>query len=123
MKALKAKESRSGRAYGGPDPIPVLAYLAARYLRYGPLDRARSLYGLLISLKPRQRNFRIALGYACFKSGRAEEALAHLEAAYKGRTGLTGWEILLLGRTLRANGMMDESRELIERHLKGQEQP
>jgi predicted Zn-dependent protease len=117
MKALK--ESRSGRARTqGPDPIPVLAYLAARYLRYGPLDRARSLYGLLVSLKPRQRNYRVALGYACFKSGRAEEALAHLEAAYKGRSDLSGWEALLLGRALLANGMAAESRALIERHLK-----
>jgi tetratricopeptide (TPR) repeat protein len=96
----------------------VLAYLAASYLRYGPVDQARTLYGLLISLKPRQRNYRIALGYACFKSGRAEEALAHLESVFKSRSRLSGWEILLLGRTLRANGMMEESRELIERHMK-----
>jgi tetratricopeptide (TPR) repeat protein len=122
MKATK--ERRAGRTRGqGPDPIPVLAYLAARYLRYGPLDRARSLYGLLISLKPRQRNYRIALGYACFKSGRAEEALAHLESAYKNRKGLSGWEILLLGRTLRANGMMEESRNVIERHMRVKGQP
>ena len=121
MKAIK--ERRPGRSRGGPDPIPVLAYLAARYLRYGPLDRARTLYGLLISLKPRHRNYRIALGYACFKSGRAEEALAHLEAACKGRSGLSGWEILLLGRTLRANGMIEESRDLVGRHMKRKEQP
>lgn len=121
---MKATRVRRARAQAqGPDPIPVLAYLAARYLRYGPLDRARSLYGLLISLKPRQRNYRVALGYACFKSGRAEEALAHLESASKNRSKLSGWEILLLGRTLRANGMPEESRKLIERHLKGTDQP
>jgi tetratricopeptide (TPR) repeat protein len=121
MKAMQ--ERRARRARGGPDPIPVLAYLAARYLRYGPLDRARALYGLLISLKPRQRNYRIALGYACYKSGRAEEALAHLEAAYKGRGDLSGWETLLLGRALLANGMIEESRNLIERHLNGKGRP
>jgi tetratricopeptide (TPR) repeat protein len=118
MKAIK--ERRAGRARNrGPDPIPVLAYLAARYLRYGPMDQARALYGLLISLKPRQRDYRIALGYACLKAGRAEESLAHLEAVFKGRSGLSGWETLLWARALRANGMMEESRDLIERNLKG----
>lgn len=101
----------------------MLAYLAARFLRYGSLAEARALYALLVSLKPRNRNYRIALGYACFKSGQAEEALAHLEAAYKGRTGLTGWETLLLGRVLRANGMMEESRDLIRGYLAQEKKP
>jgi tetratricopeptide (TPR) repeat protein len=95
----------------------MLDYLAARYLRYGFLAKARALYALLVSLRPRKRNYRIALGYACFKSGQAEEALAHLETAFKGRTDLTGWEILLLGRVLRANGMMQEARDLIAGYL------
>ena len=117
MKEPRPKRSQSK----GPDAIPVLAYLASRYLRYGALDNARSIYSLLVHLKPRARNFRAALGYACFKSGRAEEALAHLEAAFKGRMDLSGWETLLLGRTLRANGMIDESQALVGRFLRKKE--
>lgn len=116
MKAMNERKARPARIQG-PAAVPMLAYLAARFLRYGSLAEARALYALLVSLKPKNRNYRIALGYACFKSGQAEEALAHLEAAYKGRTGLTGWETLLLGRVLRANGMMEESRHLIRDYL------
>ena len=116
MKTMKAPRPRRKKIQG-PDEIPVLAYLASRYLRYGSLDKARALYSLLASLKPRQRNYRAALGYACFKSGRAEEALAHLESAFKGRQDLSGWETLLLGRTLRANGMLEESQVLVRRFL------
>jgi tetratricopeptide (TPR) repeat protein len=112
MKAVKEPRPRRKRAQG-PDEIPVLAYLASRYLRYGALDKARTLYSLLVSLKPRKREYRAALGYACFKSGRAEEALAHLESAFKVREGLGGWETMLLARTLRANGMNDEARDLL----------
>ena len=117
MKALKEPRKRKRSPLQGPDEIPVLAYLASRYLRYGALDKSRSLYSLLVSLKPRQKNYRAALGYACFKSGRAEEALAHLESAFKGRSDLSGWETMLLGRTLLANGMIEESRALLGRFL------
>ncbi|MDB5104464.1 MAG: hypothetical protein JWP91_2153 [Fibrobacteres bacterium] len=116
MKALKEAAPRRKRAQG-IEEIPVLAYLASRYLKYGSLDNARVLYTLLVSLKPRKLNYRAALGYACFKSGRAEEALAHLETAFKGRKELSGWETMLLGRTLKANGMNDESQALVRRFL------
>lgn len=120
MNTMKERPARRARSQG-PAEIPVLAYLAASYLRYGSFTQARTLYALLVSLKPRKRTYRIALGYACFKAGQAEEALAHLEAAFKGRTDLTGWEVLLMGRILVANGMIDESRELIRRHLQPEE--
>jgi predicted Zn-dependent protease len=122
MKAVNERKARPARSQG-PAAIPMLAYLAANYLRYGSLAEARALYALLVSLKPRKRSYRIALGYACFKSGHSEEALAHLEAAFKDRAGLTGWETLLLGRVLRANGMMEESRDLIGRYLARERRP
>ena len=114
---LKEGKPRRKRPQG-PDEIPVLAYLASRYLKYGSLEKARTLYTLLVSLKPRKLNYRAALGFTCFKSGRAEEALAHLETAFKGRKDLSGWETMLLGRTLKANGMFEESQTLIRRFLK-----
>jgi predicted Zn-dependent protease len=116
MKAMNERKPRPARNQG-QTAIPMLAYLAASYLRYGSLAQARTLYALLVSLKPRKRTYRIALGYACFKAGHSEEALAHLETAFKGRSGLTGWETLLLGRVLRANGMVEESRDLIGRYM------
>lgn len=115
---VKAKKKKPK----GPDEIPVLASLAARFLRYGALEKARVLYGVLVALKPKERRYRAALGFACFKTGRAEEALAHLETAFKGRESvMTGWEALLLGRTLKANGMMEESRALLARFLRNRE--
>ncbi len=122
MKTVKEPRPRRKKSQG-PDEIPVLAYLASRYLRYGALDKARALFSLLASLKPRARNYRAALGYACFKSGRAEEALAHLESAFRGRKDLNGWETLLLGRTLRANGMVEESKELVHWFLNKKDTP
>lgn len=115
---VKAKK----RKPRGPDEIPVLASLAARFLRYGVLEKARVLYGVLVALKPKERRYRAALGFACFKTGRAEEALAHLETAFKGReSAMTGWETLLLVRTLKANGMIEESRVLLARFLRDKE--
>lgn len=122
MKAIKEPAPRQGGSkQRGPDEIPVLAWLAARHLKYGAWENARVLYTLLVSLRPRRRAWRTALGYACFKTGRAEEALAHLEAAFKGRRDLNGWETLLFGRTLRANGMMDESQALLAAFLAAKE--
>lgn len=122
MNTMKERTARPARGQGTAE-IPMLAYLAASYLRYGALSQARALYALLVSLKPRKRTYRIALGYACFKSGHAEEALAHLEAAFKGRTDLTGWEALLMGRTLLANGMIEESRNWIRRYMRLEGRP
>jgi tetratricopeptide (TPR) repeat protein len=116
MNMTKAPKPRRKQVQG-IEEIPVIAYLASRYLKYGALDNARALYSLLVSLKPRKLNYRAALGYACFKSGRAEEALAHLETAFKGRKDLSGWETMLLGRTLKANGMNEESQTLVRRFL------
>ena len=118
---MKAKKEKRVRPAGsqGPSAVIVLEYLASSYLRYGPHDRARALYELLVSLKPKNRRFRIALGYACLKSGRLAEALTHLEASFKGRLPL-GWDALLLGRALLANGRVVESRELMRRCLGGE---
>ncbi len=95
------------------DEIPVLSYLAFQFLKYGAPDKARALYALLASLQPQKKLYRVSLGYACFKCGKAEEALAHLENAFKGQSGYTGWQALLMSRVLRANGMVAESKELI----------
>lgn len=115
-----AKSAKPGRApkqpplrRRGPGDVPVLAYLASRYLKYGSLERARTLYAMLVILEPGDLGYRAALGIACLRSGRAEEALAHLEAAFKGRAPLSGWETMLMARALRANGMDRESRALI----------
>ena len=101
-----------------PDEIPVLAYLAFQLLKYGQPEKARRLFALLVALRPVKKEYRISLGYACFKSGRAEEALAHLETAFKGPiSSYAGWQALLLSRVLRANGMVAESKNLINRFL------
>jgi tetratricopeptide (TPR) repeat protein len=115
MNAVKESKPRRKKKTG-PAESSVLAYLAATFLKYGSPEKARALYALLAQLQPKERRFRLALGYASLRCGRAEEALAHLEAAFRGRgPTMEAWEALLLERTLRANGMVEESRNLMRR--------
>src|SRR5262245_17568088 len=102
MNAVKETKPRRKKRTG-PAEASVLAYLASTFLKYGSPEKARALYTLLASLQPKDRRYRLALGYASLKCGRAEEALAHLEAAFRGRgPSMEAWEALLLERTLRA---------------------
>lgn len=112
-----AKETRARRKkQNGPAETQVLGFLASTFLRYGDSEKARTLYALLVTLQPEDRKLRMSLGYASLKCGRAEEALAHLESAFAGRTdALETWEALLLERTLRTNGMIEESKNLMRR--------
>ena len=110
----KPTKTKAGKAkVRVPEEIPVLSYLAFQFLKYGAPEKARALYALLASLQPQKKQYRVSLGYACFKCGRAEEALAHLENAFKGQSAYAGWQAMLLSRVLRANGMVAESKELI----------
>lgn len=118
MNAIKEIRPRRKKPKG-PREVPVLAYLASTFLRYGAAEKARSLYNLLVLLQPKQRRHRVALGFASLKCGRPEEALAHLEIAFSGRgVRMEGWEVLLLERTLRANGMIEEAKAVMRKILR-----
>jgi tetratricopeptide (TPR) repeat protein len=99
-----------------PDRESLLAFLAGGYLRFGQWKKARSMFSLLLSLNPGNADYRIALGLACFKDGRPEESLGHLDDTIGKRIGqevrsVPFWQALLLCNVLRENGMASEALE------------
>lgn len=97
-----------------PQLEPILAFLAGGYLRYGQWKKARPLLATLHRLCPDKAEYRIGLGLACFKDGRTEEALAHLDQTV-GRMisqdvrAVPVWQALLLCHALKANGMTNHA--------------
>lgn len=115
-----------------PEAIPeretLLAFLAGGYLRFGQWKKARSMFALLLSLSPGNEEYRMALGLACFKDGRPEESLGHLDDTIGKRIGqdvrsVPFWQALLLCNVLRENGMASEALAIFEYRMQAPDAP
>jgi hypothetical protein len=106
------------RKRAGPQEKAVLAYLAGQFLKYGASEKARILYSVLARQKPVDHRHWLALGVACLEMGRAQEALRHMETSFRGREStLAPWEVMMLERAYRANGMVQEAKNLVRGYV------